>query len=88
MGQDIEEARLCKRCLTREMAGQEEYFHTLWEYIENLDKDIKAPESLYQDRLEVCKKCEMLLAGMCRCCGCYVELRAAIEKNRCPREHW
>lgn len=88
MGQDMEEVRLCRRCLTREMAGQEEYFRTLWEYIENLDKDIKASESLYQDRLERCKRCEMLLEGMCRSCGCYVELRAAIEKNSCPKEKW
>ena len=26
--------------------------------------------------------------GMCRACGCYVELRAAMRKNACPYEKW
>ena len=30
----------------------------------------------------------MLLSGMCRACGCFVELRAAIAANRCPYEKW
>ena len=80
--------RFCKRCLTREMAGQEDYFRNLQEYIENLDKDIKAKEALYEQRLGVCKECELLFQGMCRTCGCYVELRAAIAKNCCPNKKW
>ncbi len=88
MEQEGEEFRRCRRCLTREMAGGEEYFRSLWEYIENLDADIRAPKPLYEDRLAVCRECGMLLEGMCRSCGCYVELRAAVEKNGCPREKW
>ena len=80
--------RICKRCLTRELAGQEEYFQNLREYIENLDIDIKAPEQLYEERLAVCKKCDFLFQGMCRGCGCYVELRAAVAKNVCPYKKW
>ena len=88
MEQRVESLRVCRKCLTREMVGQEEYFRSLWEYIENLDVDVKAPEDLYENRLMICKKCEMLLEGMCRSCGCYVELRAAVGKNGCPREKW
>lgn len=80
--------RFCRRCLTREMAGQEETFRTLREYIANLDTDIKAEDGLYESRLLVCKECEMLLQGMCRSCGCYVELRAAVSGNACPRKKW
>lgn len=80
--------RICKRCLTRELAGQEEYFQNLREYIENLDMDIKATEQLYEERLAVCKKCDFLFQGMCRGCGCYVELRAAVAKNVCPYKKW
>lgn len=80
--------RFCRRCLTREMAGQEEYFRNLQEYIENLEPDIKAAEALYEERLAVCKECDLLLQGMCRTCGCYVELRAAITKNTCPNRKW
>ncbi len=88
MEQRVENLRVCRKCLTREMVGQEEYFRSLWEYIENLDIDVKASEDLYDKRLMICKECEMLLEGMCRSCGCYVELRAAVGKNGCPREKW
>ena len=88
MEQKEESRRFCRRCLTRDMADQKEYFRTLREYIENLDADIKAPEGLYEARLGVCKECDLLLDGMCRSCGCYVELRAALEKNACPWKKW
>lgn len=83
-----ENLRVCRRCLTRDMAGQEEYFQTMHDYIKNMDIDIKTPESLYEERLSSCKECEMLFQGMCRRCGCYVELRAAVKKNVCPDKRW
>ena len=83
-----EELRICKRCLTRDMEGQEEYFRSLHEYIHNMDPDIKTPEYLYEERLAVCQKCDLLFQGMCKSCGCYVELRAAAEKNACPWKKW
>lgn len=88
MEQKTGNRRYCRKCLTRDMIGQEEYFRSLRDYIENLDSDIKSPEALYEDRLTVCKECGLLLEGMCRSCGCYVELRAAIERNACPRKKW
>lgn len=80
--------RTCKRCLTRELADQAKEFQNIRDYIDNLDVDIKASEELYEERLQVCKECDMLLAGMCRKCGCYVELRAAVTKNYCPGKKW
>lgn len=80
--------RVCRRCLTREMADGEEAFKSLRAYIENLDSDVRAEEEQYEQRLAVCKECDFLLAGMCRSCGCYVELRAAMKKNACPRKMW
>lgn len=88
MEQREENLRFCRKCLTRELAGQEETYRTIREYIDNLDSDTKADRGLYEKRLDVCKECEMLLQGMCRSCGCYVELRAAIKKNACPRKRW
>lgn len=88
MEQGAEKLRVCRRCLTREMAGQEEYFQTLRDYIENMDTDVKAPKALYEERLSCCKECDMLLQGMCRRCGCYVELRAAVKNNVCPDKRW
>lgn len=88
MEQKKDDLRLCRRCLTREMAGGEETFRSLREYIDNLDSDVRAAGELYERRLAVCKECELLLEGMCRSCGCYVELRAAMIKNVCPRKKW
>ncbi|MBE5883608.1 MAG: hypothetical protein E7291_04205 [Lachnospiraceae bacterium] len=74
--------------MTRDLLGQEEYFKNLREYINNLDADIKATEELYESRLAICKECDLLFQGMCRTCGCYVELRAVITKNKCPNNRW
>lgn len=60
----------------------------MYDYIENLDPDIKTEASLYEERLAVCKECERLADGMCRGCGCFVEMRAAVTKNACPYEKW
>ena len=88
MEQKTEKLRNCKRCLLREMADQEDYFRSLRDYIENIDPDIRAEEYLYEKRLAFCRECDMLLQGMCRKCGCYVELRAAVAKNVCARGKW
>lgn len=88
MEQEAEKFRICKRCLLREMADQEEYFRSLKDYIENMDPDIRTEEKLYEERLAICRECEMLMQGMCRKCGCYVELRAAVAKNVCPCGKW
>lgn len=82
-----ETRRICRKCLTRDM-DQQEYFQNLHTYIANLDEDIKAAPILYEERLTVCKQCERLTDGMCRACGCFVELRAAIASNQCPYECW
>lgn len=88
MEQKTGNPRYCRKCLTRDMRGREEYFRSLQEYIHNLDLDIRAPEVLYEERLAVCRECDLLLDGMCRSCGCYVELRAAVYKNDCPWRKW
>lgn len=88
MEQKSDNLRLCRKCLTRELADGGETYLSLREYIDNLDPDVKASEELYLERLSVCKECDLLLAGMCRSCGCYVELRAAMAKNGCPEKKW
>lgn len=88
MEQETQKLRSCKRCLLREMADEEEYLRSLRDYVENMDPDIRAADSLYEKRLAACRDCDMLMQGMCRKCGCYVELRAAVAKNICPQGNW
>lgn len=75
--------KTCKRCLLLQYPNAE-YFKNLYDYIENLDDDIKADENEYNRRLDICIQCPDYLQGMCRICGCFVELRAAIAENECP----
>lgn len=77
----------CVQCLLREM-DQEAYMENLYDYIERLDETIKANKTLYEERLAICKTCHYLENGMCRACGCFVELRAAIHTNKCSYNQW
>lgn len=73
----------CKHCLLLE-AGEQASYKTVSDYINNLDDDLKVSSQEYERRLSLCKKCEFLIAGMCRKCGCYVEIRAVLKNKFCP----
>lgn len=77
----------CRRCLLREM-DREEYFKNLYAYIDGLEEEVRAVEPVYQERLNCCRQCDLLMDGMCRACGCFVELRAAVGVNCCPYGKW
>lgn len=81
------EKKPCLKCLLREM-DEEAYMQQLHRYIELLDSDVKTAQKIYEDRLSLCKQCDYLEAGTCLACGCYVELRAAVKKNKCPYKKW
>ncbi len=82
----MEPLRVCRKCLL-EQTSEEVYFQKLEEYIANLEEDVRAPQALYEERLTLCGTCPKLLGGMCRLCGCFVELRAALKVQRCPDVH-
>lgn len=75
--------RVCRKCLLRGESGKE-YFENLRNYIASLDDDVRVEQEIYEERLHKCAQCAQLLNGMCRLCGCYVELRAAIRVRKCP----
>ncbi|MVX63820.1 hypothetical protein GKZ28_08945 [Clostridium chromiireducens] len=81
--------RFCKKCLLDELFEEKEYQH-LQDYIRNLDNNIKTEDEEYKKRLDVCKQCDNLINGMCKICGCFVEMRAAVKKNYCPNieKYW
>lgn len=87
MEQEKQPKRVCRKCLLRDM-DEKQYFENLHAYIANLDEELKVDQPLYEKRLAVCKDCDLLADGMCRACGCYVELRAVMWKNACPYEKW
>jgi hypothetical protein len=77
----------CIKCLLREM-DKEAYMENLYSYIDRIEEDIKTDKTLYEERLAICKTCNYLSEGMCRACGCFVELRAAIRTNCCSYDKW
>lgn len=87
MGENTEPKRICKKCLLRDL-DESTYYKELNDYLEQLDEEDKAESALYEQRLATCKECDYLNAGMCRTCGCYVEMRAAMKRNRCPYKKW
>lgn len=81
--------RFCKKCLLDKLFEEKEYEH-LQDYIRHLDRAIKTGEKEYKERLNSCMQCDNLINGMCKICGCFVEMRAAIKKNYCPdiEKYW
>lgn len=84
--EESEKKRICRRCLVKDMPDAQ-YFQNMYDYINHLDEEIKTPQEAYEKRLAACTECENLLNGMCRICGCFVEMRAAVNKNCCPAVH-
>ncbi|MBQ7834476.1 MAG: hypothetical protein IJ385_01715 [Ruminiclostridium sp.] len=76
---------ICKRCLLSEING-DDVKKTIDELIMTMPEDKKADDTLYRQRLDICKSCDELINGMCGKCGCYVELRALQKVRRCPHE--
>ena len=77
----------CRRCLLEEF-DEAEYIRLLKQHIEATPQRERTPEEIYKKRLEVCKTCDFLVQGTCTACGCYVELRAASRRGRCPYKKW
>lgn len=77
----------CKRCLLRDAmpADYEKYVSAL---LRKIPDGSRAPETLYQARLDACKACDQLSTGTCMGCGCLVELKAAYKKEKCPFQRW
>ena len=72
------------RCLIGEMPDQEELAKIIRERIETIPEEERTPEGEYTFRLSACRACSRLQSGTCALCGCYVEIRAARKKQRCP----
>lgn len=81
--------RYCRKCLLKDM-DKNEYYKNVYDFIESLDEDVKAPKQEFERRIGICRECESLFEGMCRVCGCFVEMRAAVKNNYCPsvRDKW
>lgn len=76
------------RCILRDMPEQKNYYESVIRYRASLSEKEKAPDALYEQRLETCRQCRDLNNGTCMQCGCCVDIRAARADQRCPIGHW
>ena len=77
----------CRRCLLSEM-NDKTALQEISRGINGIRKEDRVEEKVYQERLSICRSCDNLLSGTCLSCGCYVEIRAAMKKGRCPDKMW
>ncbi|HAK68084.1 MAG TPA: hypothetical protein DCM57_00305 [Treponema sp.] len=83
MSSEQTDSRICRRCLLRDMS-EDGVPGEISSYIEAISLDDRTPDDVYENRLAVCRACSQLLNGTCLSCGCYVEIRAAINVKKCP----
>ena len=81
-------AEKCKICLIRDMAEKADVYEYVKKTRAMLSEADSASDELYEQRLDVCRGCDSLLAGTCQKCGCYVEIRAAARASKCPVNKW
>lgn len=73
----------CKKCLLYE-AGKKVTYEEIMRYVSTLNPNDLVDEKVYENRIGYCKNCDFLISGMCRKCGCYVEVRARLKSQNCP----
>ncbi|HBR04195.1 MAG TPA: hypothetical protein DD722_00315 [Lachnospiraceae bacterium] len=79
--------RICYKCLLSE-ADPKAYRETIEAYINRAPDKRRVSDEEYDRRLDICKECELLNAGTCFACGCYVELKAVYKDGHCPKKKW
>lgn len=73
----------CKKCLLLQ-AGENIKHQEIVDYLLTIPDDEKVSDNEYSRRITKCLDCQWLISGMCRKCGCYVEIRARIKNQNCP----
>ena len=62
--------------------------------VKRATKDIinknRVTENEYKDRLKTCNDCVYLVrsTNMCRVCGCFMKIKAALPSSVCPLGKW
>ncbi len=77
----------CRKCLVSALSDST-VKQTVARSVAEISQNEKTDEKDYQKRLSICLSCDNLLSGTCLSCGCYVEIRAAIKRGRCPDKKW
>ena len=80
-------SKICTRCLLKDFS-REQYEKIVVEGIRALPTEDLVSEESESVRLGYCRQCDKINQGTCLACGCFVEIRAATKKGRCPYKKW
>ena len=80
-------SKICTRCLLKDFS-REQYEKIVVEGIRALPAEDLVSEEIESVRLGCCRQCDKINQGTCLACGCFVEIRAATKKGRCPYKKW
>ena len=80
-------SKICTRCLLKDFS-REQYEKIVVEGIRALPAEDLISEEIESVRLGYCRQCDKINQGTCLACGCFVEIRAATKKGRCPYKKW
>lgn len=80
----------CRACLLRDTLDEAAYRQTVLRVRDALSPRLRAPDTLYEQRLSLCLTCDQLQGGTCMRCGCLVEMRAMRLDQHCPppKKRW
>jgi hypothetical protein len=48
----------------------------------------KADEIIKNERLSICYNCDKFENSKCKECGCYLEIKASWDSEKCPLNKW
>jgi ribosomal protein L32 len=53
-------------------------------------REPRTEEELKAHRLSICESCEHFrqTTRTCRLCGCFMDLKATLDRAKCPAEKW
>ena len=74
----------CRRCLLEDMPSEAALMENIRDLISLLPQEQRADDELRVQRLSHCRSCDHLADGTCALCSCFVELRSAKLRMRCP----
>ena len=75
----------CRRCLLEDMPSEAALMQNIRDLIALMPEEQRADDALRMQRLRLCRECDHLNDGTCALCGCFVELRTAKARQRCPQ---
>lgn len=50
--------------------------------------EVTASEEVVQNRINTCKGCPFLNESRCSECGCFINVKAGLKAEKCPKGKW